>query len=344
MKYLYDAGAEEMREWVATKGYPSYRAAQIMEWIPKGISSFDQMTNLPAELRTALSADFHADGLRILARLESASDGTVKFVLGLKDGNVIECVLMRYRHGNSLCISSQAGCRMRCSFCASSAAGFGRSLTPGEMLAQVLLVSAQIGERISNVDVMGIGEPLDNYDNLVAFLRAANDPAKSGIGMRHIVVSTCGLVDEMIKLSGEGLPVTLSISLHAPNDTIRRQLMPITSKYGMDRLLAACREYVRVTGRRITFEYILIAGANDQPEHAAELAGRLRKMLCHVNLIPANEFEGCGYRRSPARSVSAFRKVLEDAGINVTVRRELGGDIAAACGQLRRKMAEGGSL
>ncbi|MHB8962518.1 MAG: 23S rRNA (adenine(2503)-C(2))-methyltransferase RlmN [Saccharofermentanales bacterium] len=341
MKYIYDADIPEISGWVISKGFPRYRAAQIMEWIPKGITSFDRMTNVSAEIRQALSEDFYADGVIIQQKIESAMDGTIKYILRLKDGNIIECVLMRYKHGNSICVSSQAGCKMRCSFCASTSAGFGRDLTHGEMIAQVLTVSADIGERISNIVVMGIGEPFDNYDNLVLFIKAANAPEISGIGMRHIAVSTCGLVDEMLKFTAEGFPVTLSISLHAPNDGIRRQLMPIASRYSMDQLLSACRQHIRISGRRITFEYILIAGVNDLPEHAAELAGRLRRMLCHVNLIPANEFEGCGYKQSSVRSVNLFKQILTDAGINATVRRELGSDISAACGQLRRNLIEG---
>lgn len=343
MKYLYDAGIDEINVWIQSKGLPHYRAAQILEWIPKGITSFDRMSNIPGDIRNSLAEDFYADGVMIHQKIESATDGTIKYILRLKDGNIIECVLMRYKHGNSICVSSQAGCKMKCSFCASSGAGFGRDLTHGEMIAQVLIVSADIGKRISNIVVMGIGEPFDNYDNLVLFIKAANNSEISGIGMRHIAVSTCGLVDEMLKFTAEGFPVTLSISLHAPNDEIRRKIMPIASKYGMDQLLSACRAHIRISGRRITFEYILIAGVNDLPEHAAELARKLRRMLCHVNLIPANEFEGCGYRQSSIHAVNTFKNILIDAGINATVRRELGSDISAACGQLRRNLIEGES-
>ncbi|MHB1452444.1 MAG: 23S rRNA (adenine(2503)-C(2))-methyltransferase RlmN [Saccharofermentanales bacterium] len=343
MKYLYDTDTDIINAWVQTRGLPRYRAAQILEWIPKGIISFDRMTNIPADIRNSLAEAFYADGVVIYQKIESATDGTIKYILRLKDGNIIECVLMRYKHGNSICVSSQAGCKMKCTFCASSGAGFGRDLTHGEMIAQVLIVSADIEERISNIVVMGIGEPFDNYDNLVLFIKAANNPEISGIGMRHIAVSTCGLVDEMLKFTAEGFPVTLSISLHAPNDEIRRKLMPIAAKYSMDQLLSACRAHIRISGRRITFEYILIAGVNDLPEHAAELARKLRRMLCHVNLIPANEFEGCGYRQSSSSAVNTFKNILIDAGINATVRRELGSDISAACGQLRRNLLEGES-
>lgn len=341
MRFLYDASQKEMEDWVKEKGYPRFRAGQIFQWIARGVTTFDQMTDLSKQIRAALSADYYLDGADIVHKLVSELDGTIKYILRLKDNNIIECVLMRYHHGNSICISTQAGCRMGCKFCASTGAGFGRNLTSGEMLSQVAIVSADIGERISNIVVMGIGEPLDNYDQLVLFLKAVNEPDGLGIGMRHISVSTCGLVDEMLKFTKEGLPVTLSISLHAPNDEIRKEMMPVASRYPMKELLDACRNHIRATNRRITFEYSLFSGVNDQPEHARELAKKLRGMLCHVNLIPANEFEGGSYKKSRKEAIQRFQEILTENGINTTVRRELGTDIMAACGQLRRTVEEG---
>ena len=341
MKYLYDASIAEIEDWVKAKEYPRFRVGQIFKWIARGIHSFDQMTDLSKEIRSSLSADYYVDGVAIEHKLVSQIDETIKYILRLKDNNVIECVLMRYHHGNSICISSQAGCRMGCRFCASTGAGFGRGLSSGEMLAQVAMVASDIGERISNIVIMGIGEPFDNYDQLILFLKAVNEPDGLGIGMRHISVSTCGLVDEMLKFTNEGFPVTLSISLHAPNDEIRKKLMPIANRYSMKEILDACRYHIRATSRRITFEYTLFSGVNDQVEHAKELARQLKGMLCHVNLIPANEFAGSEYKKSKKETISKFQEILMENGINATVRRELGTDIMAACGQLRRTVEEG---
>lgn len=341
MKYLYDASMTDIEEWGRQSGYPKFRAKQIFQWLSRGVTSFEQMSDLSKDIRAALALDFYIDGVSIEHKMVSAMDETIKYILRLKDNNLIECVLMRYHHGNSICISSQAGCRMGCAFCASTGAGFGRNLSSGEMLAQVAIVAADIADRISNIVVMGIGEPFDNYDALISFLKAVNDPEGIGIGMRHISVSTCGLVDEMLKFTNEGLPVTLSISLHAPNDDIRRTLMPIAKRYAMRDLINACRTHVRTTGRRITFEYALFSGVNDQPVHARELAKILGGMQCHVNLIPANEFEGSDYKRSGRETILRFQEILTEHGINATVRRELGTDILAACGQLRRTMEEG---
>ena len=247
---------------------------------------------------------------------------------------------MRYKHGNSICISSQSGCRMGCKFCASTGAGFSKNLSTGEMLAQVALVAKDIGERISNIVIIVIGEPLDNYRNVVSFIKEVNSPDCMGIGMRHISISTCGLVDDMLKFTGEGLPVTLSVSLHAPNDTIRKQIMPIANKYSFDKLLDACRKHIKKSGRRITFEYALFKGINDSQADAKELAMKLKGILCHVNLIPANEFIGSTFKKSDPKAVKDFLQVLLDNNVNATVRRELGSDIMAACGQLRREAAE----
>ena len=338
MRNFYDLTLNDWQEWVRTSGLPAYRAAQIHQWTARGISDVNEMTNLPKSLRDMITDNFIIDSLHLEYKLVSKIDGTAKYIYRLADGNVIESVLMKYHYGQSVCISSQAGCRMGCTFCASTGAGFGRSLSHGEMLAQVASIARDSGERVGHVVIMGIGEPLDNYDNLITFLRRANDPQGLNISMRHISVSTCGLVPEMLKFTDEGLPVTLSISLHAPNDQIRRLLMPIARRYSYDELLAACRRHAEVSGRRISFEYSLFSGVNDQPEHAAELAARLRGMLCHVNLIPANEFAGGSHRQSSQQAVRDFLARLTDAGINATVRRELGSDIMAACGQLRRSI------
>lgn len=336
MRFFYDLDLADWQNWVRENNLPAYRAAQIHQWIGRGIQNIDEMTNLPITLRSKLTEEFIIDGLHLEHKLVSAIDGTAKYIFRLSDGNIIESVLMKYHHGQSVCISSQAGCRMGCTFCASTGAGFGRSLSHGEMLAQVCRIARDSGERVGHVVIMGIGEPFDNYDNLIRFLKRANDPQVLNISMRHIAVSTCGLVPEMLKFTNEGLPVTLSVSLHAPNDLIRRELMPIAQRYDLEQLLAACRRHTETTGRRISFEYSMFSGVNDQPEHAAELAGRLKGMLCHVNLIPANEFAGGEHRQSSQQNIRGFQDILTRAGINVTVRRELGSDIMAACGQLRR--------
>lgn len=343
MKNFYDMSLNDWQEWVRMSGLPAYRAAQIHLWQGRGIQDSEEMTNLSRDLRSRISDEFIIDSLHLEHKLVSQIDGTAKYIFRLTDGNVIESVLMKYHYGQSVCISSQAGCRMGCTFCASTGAGFGRSLSHGEMLAQVARIARDSGERVGHVVIMGIGEPLDNYDNLVEFLKRVNDPQGLGISLRHISVSTCGLVPEMLKFTDEGLPVTLSVSLHAPNDQIRRQLMPIARRYSIDELLAACRRHAEMSGRRISFEYSLFSGVNDKPEHAAELAARLRGMLCHVNLIPANEFDGGSHRQSSQQAVRDFQARLVKAGINATIRRELGSDIMAACGQLRRSIESCGN-
>ena len=337
-KLMIDMTLENWQAWVKARDLPAYRAGQIHQWLKRGITSLDQMTNLPKTIRDLLQDEFLIDGLEVEHKFVSALDGTTKYVFRLQDGNVIESVLMHYKHGQSVCISSQAGCKMGCTFCASTGAGFGRSLSRGEMLAQVTRIAADSGERVGHVVLMGIGEPFDNYTEVVRFLKSLNDPEGLNISLRHVSVSTCGLVPEMLKFTDEGLPVTLSVSLHAPNDQIRQQIMPIAKLHSIDELLAACRRHTERSGRRISFEYSLFAGINDQPEHARELAARLKGMLCHVNLIPANEFDGGQYRQSARRQVEQFQQILERAGINATIRRELGSDINAACGQLRRRL------
>ncbi len=336
-RFAYDLTKEEWQRFVKEQGLPAYRAGQIHAWFARGIESAEEMTNLPRDLRQLLSEHFDFQGLTVVDRRISEIDGTRKYIYQLSDGNIIESVLMSYRYGYSVCVSSQAGCRMGCTFCASASAGFGRDLTSGEMLAQVLRIARDAAVRVGHVVIMGIGEPFDNYDNVIRFLKAVNDPEGANVGMRHISLSTCGIVPEMIKFTDEGLPVTLSISLHAPNDTVRQKLMPIARTYAMDDLIKACQRHINRTGRRIVIEYALIDGVNDQPDHARELASRLRGMLCHVNLIPANEFAGGRYRQSSPEAVKSFLDILTREGQSATVRRELGSDIMAACGQLRRR-------
>ncbi len=339
-KYILDLDLSEWEEYAKEKGLPKFRASQIYSWLTKGVLDVEKMSNIPQNIREMLKEDFIVDSMNVERHLVSKIDGTQKFAFRLYDGHLIETVLMRYKTGLSICISSQAGCKMGCRFCASAHAGFGRSLTRGEMLGQVLLAGAVAGERIHSVVVMGIGEPFDNYDELVGFLRLANDEKGLNLGARHITVSTCGLVPQMLQFSEIDMQVNLSVSLHAPNDTLRKSIMPIANRYNMDELLDACREYEKKTNRRITFEYSLFDGVNDTPECARELCRVLHGIHCHINLIAANEFDGSPFRRSHPTAVRRFQELLEKNGMTVTLRREMGTDIMAACGQLRRGMKE----
>ncbi len=339
-RFVFDLTLPDWETWVKDKGFPRYRAAQIYQWFVKGVQDTSRMKNIPDSIRKALTEDFIVQGLTVEKELTSGIDGTMKFIFALHDGHRVETVLMKYRHGYSVCISSQAGCKMGCAFCASAHAGFGRDLTSGEMLGQITVVSDIVGERIHSVVVMGIGEPFDNYDNLLAFLYAANDPAGLNLGARHITVSTCGLVPQMIKFIGINLQVNLSVSLHSANDLLRRSMMPVANSFDIDTLLDACRQYVERTGRRITFEYSLFQGINDSIQDARDLGSRLRGIHCHINLIAANEFDGSQYRRSTSDRVRNFQQTLEQMGMTVTLRREMGSDIMAACGQLRRGIQE----
>lgn len=332
---------EEMIETALSMGEKAFRGKQLFEWVHgRRVQGFDEMTNLPAGFRERLKEKYIVSGVSVVEKQVSKDKDTAKYLFSLSDGNVIESVWMRYRHGNSVCISSQVGCRMGCTFCASTLTGLRRNLTAGEMLSQIYEIQRETGERVSNVIVMGMGEPLDNYDNLIRFIKLLSDEKGLHISQRSITVSTCGLVDRIRDLMKEHLQITLAVSLHAPNDAIRRETMPVAKKYSMESIFAVCREYFRETGRRITFEYSMIRGVNDKKEHARELAERCKGMNCHINLIPLNEVKERDCRRSTASDIDRFRAVLEKNGINVTVRREMGSDIDAACGQLRKRFLE----
>ena len=328
---------DDLRAALTERGYPAFRADQIRSWLDRGVTSFDSMTNLPAQLRTLLSTEFVIPSVSIERRLVSAIDGTVKYLFSLPDGEAVESVLMDYKHGWSQCLSTQVGCRMGCSFCATGMEGLARNLLPSEMMAQIEAAQADRGIRVSSIVLMGMGEPLDNYDNVLRFLEMLSEDGGVQIGQRHISLSTCGLVDKIRDLQQIDLQLTLSVSLHAPNDDIRRRLMPIARKWSIDQLLSACRDYTEATGRRISFEYAMFAGVNDSDACALELADRLHGMLCHVNLIPANAVEGTDHRRSERARLQAFADILSARGITTTIRRTLGADIEASCGQLRRK-------
>jgi len=327
----------ELGDFIKTKlGIESFRADQIYNWIYKtGVYDFDRMANIPKAYRKTLDENLYIGKLEILKK-QVSSDGTVKYLFGLHDKNTIESVFMRYTHGNTVCVSTQAGCRMGCAFCDSAIGGLTRDLLPSEMLLQVMEIQKDAGERVSNVVLMGIGEPLDNYENTVKFLELINGKDGLNIGYRHISVSTCGIVDKINKLKGINIPVTLSVSIHAPNDGIRDRLMPVNKKWGVKKLLGACREYAASTKRRVSFEYILINGVNDSEENARELALKLKNILCHVNLITLNRVSRGNFSPTDNKKARIFQKTLENCGINATIRRKCGGDINAACGQLRK--------
>lgn len=327
----------EMTEAVRGLGEPAFRGKQIFTWLHKGVTSFEDMSNLSKALRQKLDEQFYITAPEIVRKQQSQKDGTIKYLWKLRDGNCVETVLMRYHHGNSICISSEVGCAMGCAFCASTKGGLIRRLTPSEMVDQVLFSSLDSGLEISNIVLMGIGEPLDNYDTVLRFLGLINSPEGMNIGMRHISLSTCGLVDRISRLAGEKLQLTLSVSLHAPTDEIRSQIMPVNRKYSVDVLLQACKEYFEKTGRRISFEYAMIRDVNDSKELAELLAKKLDGIAAHVNLIPLNNIEESPLKPSSRKTIMEFQKTLEDRGIPCTVRRTLGSDIDASCGQLRRK-------
>lgn len=330
---------EELNTWVANQGLPQFRTKQIFSWMhEKFVDGTDKMTNLPKTLREQIDeAGFLT--IREETRLVSKDDGTIKFLFEMPDGQMIETVFMRYSYGNSICISSQAGCRMGCKFCASTIGGLIRNLTASEMLEQVYMAMRLTGERISNIVVMGTGEPLDNYDNLLRFIKLITDERGYNLSQRNITVSTCGIVPGMLKLAEEKLAITLALSLHAPTDEKRKNLMPIAYTYSLDEVISACKQYFEITKRRITFEYSLVKGKNDSMEEANELVRLIKGMNCHVNLIPVNPIKERDYEKSDNDSIQKFKLVLEKNSINVTIRRSVGSDIDAACGQLRRKYA-----
>lgn len=318
-------------------GQPAFRAKQVYTWLHKGVRSYEEMTNLPKSLRDRLAESYPIHAPQVLRKQESQRDGTIKYLWQLSDGNCVETVLMRYHYGNTVCISTEVGCRMGCAFCASTLGGLVRRLEPFEMLDQVLFTQVDSGLPISHIVLMGIGEPLDNFDNVMRFLELVNSPDGMNISMRHISLSTCGLVPKIDELAKRKLQLTLSVSLHAPNDEIRNQIMPVNKAYPTQELLDACRRYYQSTNRRISFEYAMIGGVNDKPEHAQELLWRLKGLPAHFNLIPLNHVEESPLKPSTRAAVAAFQKTLEDGGVTATVRRTLGGDIDASCGQLRRK-------
>lgn len=334
---------DELKDFVVGIGEKEFRAKQIYQWIhERRVSDFNEMTNISKDFRELLSRECFLSAAEIIKRQQS-KDGTNKFLMGLKDGNTVESVLMKYHHGNSVCISTQVGCRMGCRFCASTVGGLVRDLSPGEMLDEIYSIRNLIGERISNIILMGIGEPLDNYDNVLKFIKMVSDDRGINISQRNITISTCGLVEKIRELAEKHFQITLAVSLHAPNDKLRREIMPIANKYNISDLIDACRYYVEKTKRRITFEYSLIEGENDAPEQADELSKLLRGLNCHVNLIPLNPVKGRFGERSDKNNIHSFKFILEKNHINVTIRREMGSDIDAACGQLRNNN-KGGKL
>ncbi len=327
----------EMTQALQALGEPQFRAKQIFTWLHRGARSFDEMTNLSKPLRQKLDAQYEITVPQIVRKQQSAKDGTIKYLWRLRDGNCVETVLMRYHYGNSVCISSEVGCAMGCAFCASTKGGLVRRLAPSEMVDQVLFASLDSGLEISNIVLMGIGEPLDNYDTVLRFLELINSPDGMNIGMRHISLSTCGLVDRINRLAEEKLQLTLSVSLHAPLNEIRSTIMPVNKRYPVEVLLEACKAYYQKTGRRISFEYAMIRDLNDSREMAEILAKKLDGIAAHVNLIPLNNIEESPLKPSTRKTVMEFQQVLEGHGIPATVRRTLGSDIDASCGQLRRK-------
>lgn len=331
---------EELETAFREMGQPKYRAGQVFDWLTRGVSSFDEMTNLPKALREQLAEDYFISTLTCLKKQVSQEDGTIKYLWQLPDGNAVETVVMQYRYGNTVCISSQVGCRQGCAFCASTIGGLVRSLEPSEMLCEVLYSQMESGLPIGHIVLMGIGEPLDNFDNVMRFLQLVNHPRGMNISMRHISLSTCGLTEKFDKLAAYHLQLTLSVSLHAPDDETRSRIMPANRGRGVEELISACERYYAVTGRRISFEYAMIDGVNDTPFHARLLARHARRVGAHVNLIPLNHVEESKFEPSKPENMKAFQKILRDAGVNATVRRKLGGDIDASCGQLRKKLAE----
>ena len=337
MNHLRSMTKPEIGQVLKELNQPAFRAKQVFTWLHKGVRSYEEMTNLPKSLRDTLEEKYPLCPPEVVRKQESKKDGTIKYLWKLSDGNCVETVLMRYHYGNTVCISTEVGCRMGCAFCASTLGGLVRRLEPREMLEQVLFTQIDSGQPVSHIVLMGIGEPLDNFDNVLRFLELVNSPDGMNISMRHISLSTCGLVPKIDELAEKKLQLTLSVSLHAPNDEIRNTIMPVNKAYPVEQLLAACRRYYAATNRRISFEYAMISGVNDTPAAAKELITRLKGLPAHMNLIPLNHVEESPLKPSSRQAVMNFQKTLSDAGIPATVRRSLGGDIDASCGQLRRK-------
>ena len=337
MNHLKSMTIAEIGGVLKELGQPAFRAKQVFSWLHKGVRSFEEMTNLPKALRDVLADKYPLHTPKVVRRQESKKDGTIKYLWELHDGNCVETVLMRYHYGNTVCISTEVGCRMGCAFCASTIGGLVRKLEPFEILDQVLFTQVESGLPVSHIVLMGIGEPLDNFENVMRFLELVNSPEGMNISMRHISLSTCGLVPMIDKLAEKKLQISLAISLHGPNDEIRNRIMPVNKAYPIDQLLDACRRYYAATSRRIHFEYAMIDGVNDTEQHAKELIRLLKGLQAHVNMIPLNHVEESPFKPSSRQAVQRFQKLLEDAGIPATVRRTLGGDIDASCGQLRRK-------
>ena len=328
---------EELEAYLVAIGEPRFRARQLFSWLGKGAASFDVMRNLPKLLRDRLASDAELKSLKLLQKQESQLDGTAKFLWELPDGNAVETVVMRYEYGLSVCISTQVGCRQGCAFCASTIGGLVRNLAASEMLDEVLCSQREMGERISHIVLMGIGEPLDNYENVMRFLRLVSHPDGLNIGMRHIALSTCGLTEEIDRLAGEDLQITLALSLHAPDDETRSMLMPANRSRSVSEVVAACERYGKSTGRRVSFEYAMIDGVNDSPQQAKALARLAKKARAHINLIPLNHVEERRFAPSTKEAMREFCAVLDTEGANYTIRRSLGGDVDASCGQLRRR-------
>ena len=337
MNHIQSMTQPEIAAVLKEMGQPAFRAKQVYTWLHKGVRSYEEMTNLPKPLREELALRYPINTPTVVRKQESKKDGTIKYLWKLSDGNCVETVLMRYHYGNTVCISTEVGCRMGCAFCASTLGGLVRKLEPYEMLNQVLFTQIDSGLPVSHIVLMGIGEPLDNFDNVMRFLELVNSPDGMNISMRHISLSTCGLVPKIDELASRKLQISLAISLHGPNDAIRDQIMPVNKAYPIEVLLAACRRYYEATSRRIHFEYAMIDGVNDAAEHAKELLRRLKGLPAHINLIPLNHVEESPLKPSSRNAVAKFQQILEDGGLTATVRRTLGGDIDASCGQLRRK-------
>ncbi|WP_046230612.1 23S rRNA (adenine(2503)-C(2))-methyltransferase RlmN [Paenibacillus algorifonticola] len=341
--FIYDYTLEQLQDWMKENGEPAFRAGQLYDWLyVKRVTSFEEMSNLSKSLRTKLFDQFQFVTLTEITKFES-KDGTIKFLFGLHDNHAIETVIMRHNYGNSICVTTQVGCRIGCTFCASTLGGLKRNLTAGEIIAQVVVAQQMLdvtNERVSSIVIMGSGEPFENYDATMMFLRTMIHEKGLNIGQRHITVSTSGIVPSMYKFADENTQINLALSIHAPNDTLRSKLMPVNRRFPFEEVMEACRYYLAKTGRRITFEYALIGGVNDRPEHAQELADVLQGLLCHVNLIPVNHVPERNYVRTPREDIFEFQRILEKNKINATIRREQGHDIAAACGQLRAKHME----